>query len=53
MPILTLKAFVVILAMLSMIHIIGAWVDRRNLQKTAALKDWIHRQDKPRTVIYL
>lgn len=50
---LTLKIFVVILAVLAMIHIIGEWVDRRKLQKrTAALKDWIHRQDKRPTVIY-
>ena len=50
---LTLKIFVIILAVLAMIHVIGEWVDRRKRQKrTAALKDWINKQDKPPTVIY-
>jgi hypothetical protein len=53
MPILALRIFVVILAVLAMIHIIGEWVDRRKRQKrTAALNGWIHKQEKPPTVIY-
>ena len=53
MPMLTLKIFVIILAVLAMIHIIGEWVDRRKRQKrTTVLKDWIHKQDKPPRVIY-
>jgi hypothetical protein len=52
-PMLTLKIFVIILAVLAAIHVIGEWVDRRKRQKrTAALKDWMHKQDKPPTVIY-
>jgi len=48
---LTLKIFVVILAVLAMIHIIGEWVDRHKRQKrTATLKCWIEKQDKPSTV---
>ncbi len=50
---LTLKIFVIILAVLAAIHIIGEWVDRRKRQKrTAVLKDWIHKQDKTPTEIY-
>lgn len=53
MPMLTLKIFVIILAVLAMIHMIGEWVDRRKRQKrTAALKTWMVRQDKPPAVIY-
>ena len=53
MPMLTLKIFVLILAALAMIHIVGEWVDRHKRQKrTATLKGWIEKQDKPRTVIY-
>ena len=53
MPMLTLKIFVVILAVLSLIHIVREWVDRRKLQKrTSALKDWIYSQDKPPKVIF-
>ena len=53
MPMLALKIFVIILAVLAMIHIIGEWVDQRKRQKrTAALKIWIDKQDKPPAVIY-
>jgi hypothetical protein len=53
MPMLALKIFVVILAVLAMIHLIGEWVDRQKRQKrTATLKGWIEKQDKPPTVIY-
>ena len=53
MPMLTLKIFVVILAVLAAIHVIGGWVDRQKRQKrTAVLKGWIQKQDKPPTVIY-
>ena len=53
MLMLALKIFVVILAVLAMIHIIGEWVDRRKRQKrTATLKGWIEKQDKPPSVIY-
>jgi hypothetical protein len=53
MPMLTLKIFVIILAVLAMIHMIGEWVDRRKRHKRiAALRTWIDRQDKPPTVIY-
>jgi hypothetical protein len=53
MPILALKVFVIILAVLAIIHMIGEWVDRRKLQKrTTALKGWIDQQDKPPTVVY-
>jgi hypothetical protein len=53
MPMLTLKIFVVILAVLAMIHIIGEWVDRHKRQKrTATLKSWIEKHDRPATVIY-
>jgi hypothetical protein len=53
MPLLTLKIFVVILAVFALIQAIGEWVDRRKRQKrTAVLKDWIHKQDKPPAVIY-
>ena len=53
MPMLMLKIFVFILAVLAMIHIIGEWVDRRKRQKrTAVLKGWMHKQDKPQAVIY-
>jgi hypothetical protein len=53
MPMLTLKIFVIILAVLAIIRMIGVWVDRRKRQKrTAALKTWIDRQDKPPAVIY-
>jgi len=53
MPILALKIFVILLAVLAIIHLIGEWVDRRKLQKrTTVLKDWIHTQDKPQTVVY-
>ena len=53
MPILALKVFVIILAVLAIIHVIGEWVDLRKLQKlTTALQGWIHQQDKPPTVVY-
>ena len=53
MPLLTLKIFVVILALLALIHAIGEWADRRKRQKrTAVLKDWIHKQHKPPAVVY-
>ena len=53
MPMLMLKIIVIMLAMLAAIHIIGQWVDRQKRQKrTAALKGWIQKQDKPPTVIY-
>ena len=53
MPMLTLKIFVSILALLAVINVIGEWLDRRKRQKrTAALKTWISSQDKPPTVIY-
>ena len=53
MPILALKVFVIILAVLAIIHVIGECVDRRKLQKrTTALQGWIHQQDKPPTVVY-
>jgi hypothetical protein len=53
MPMFTLKIFVIILAGLAIIHVIGEWVDRRKLEKrTTALKDWIQKQEKPPTVIY-
>ena len=53
MPMLTLKIIVIILAMLAAIHLIGEWVDRRKRQKrTATLKGWIEKQDKPPSVIY-
>jgi hypothetical protein len=50
---LTLKIFVIILAVLATIHMIGEWVDRRKRHKrAAALRTWMDRQDKPPTVIY-
>jgi hypothetical protein len=53
MPMLALKIFVVILAVLAMIHLIGEWVDRQKRQKrTATLKGWIEKQEKTPTVIY-
>jgi len=53
MPMLALKIFVIILAVLAMISLIAQWVDRRKLQKrTEALKGWIHKQDKPPAVVY-
>jgi hypothetical protein len=53
MPMLALKVFVIILAVLATIHLIGEWLDRRKRQKrTAVLKTWIDRQDKPPAVIY-
>jgi hypothetical protein len=53
MPMLTLRIFVIILAVLVVIHLVGEWVDRRKRQKrSAVLKGWIHQQDKPPTVIY-
>jgi len=53
MPMLTLRIFVIILAALAMIHMIGEWVDRQKRQKrAAALKGWIQKQDQPPTVIY-
>jgi hypothetical protein len=53
MPLLALKIFVVALAVLAMIHIVEEWVTRRKSQKrTAALKDWIHEQDRLPSVIY-
>ena len=53
MPMLMLEIFVVILAMMAMLHLIGEWVTRRKSQKrTAALKQWIQGQDKPPGVIY-
>jgi hypothetical protein len=53
MPMLALKIFVVILAVLAMIHLIGEWVDRQKRQKrTATLKGWIEKQEKSPTVIY-
>ena len=53
MPMLMLKAFVVILAVLATIHIAGEWVTRRKRQKrTDALKGWIYRQNEPSTEIY-
>ncbi len=53
MPLLTLKIFVVILAVPAIIHIIRQWVTRRKGQKrTEALKGWIQKQDKPPAVIY-
>jgi hypothetical protein len=36
MPMLALKIFVIILAVLTMIHIIGEWIDRRKRQKRTA-----------------
>ena len=53
MPLLTLKIFVVILAVLATIHVIREWVARRKGQKrTIALKGWIQKQDQPPAVIY-
>ena len=53
MPLVALKIFVVILAVLATIHAIGEWVARRKRQKrTAVLKGWIGRQDPPPAVIY-
>jgi hypothetical protein len=53
MAMLALKIFVVILAVLAMIHLIGEWVDRQKRQKrTATLKGWIEKQEKTPTVIY-
>ena len=53
MPMLTLKIFVIILAVLAIIHVIGQWVDRQKRQKrTAVLKGWIQKQDKPPMVVY-
>jgi len=53
MPMLALKIFVVILAVLAMIHLIREWVDRQKRQKrTATLMGWIEKQEKTPTVIY-
>jgi len=53
MPMLTLRIFVVMLAVLALIHVIGEWVDRQKRQKrAAALKGWIQKQDKPPAIIY-
>ena len=53
MPLLTLKIFVVILAVLATIHVIGEWVARRKGQRrTIALQGWIRKQDKPPAVVY-
>ncbi len=53
MPMLMLRTFVVILAVLTTIHIAGEWVARRKRQKrTDALKGWIYRQNEPPTEIY-
>ncbi|MEO8049223.1 MAG: hypothetical protein ABI833_02305 [Acidobacteriota bacterium] len=50
---LSLKLVVVGLAALAMIQLIGEWIVRRNRQKRdAALKIWIHTQDKRPRVVY-
>ncbi len=53
MPILTLKIFVLVLAVLAVLRAIGEWADRHKRQKRIAiLKGWIQKQDRPPTVIY-
>lgn len=49
---LILKAFVVILAIRTIIHIVGEWITERKRQRRAAtLKDWIHKQDKAADIV--
>ena len=53
MPVLMLRTFVVILAVLATIHAIGEWIIRRKRQKrSVSLKGWIQQQVKRPTVIY-
>jgi len=53
MPILTLKIFVLVLAVLALLRVIGEWVDGYKRQKrTAVLKGWIQKQDKPPMVVF-
>jgi len=53
MPMLVLKTFVAILAVLTTIHMAGEWVARRKRERrNHALKGWIYKQNEPPTVIY-
>ena len=52
MRFLILKTFVVILALLTIIHMVGEWITKRRRQRRAAtLKDWIHKQDKAAEIV--
>jgi len=49
---LILKTFVVILALLTIIHMVRGWITERKRQRRAAtLKDWIHKQDKAADIV--
>jgi hypothetical protein len=52
MLMLVLEIFVGLFALLTALHL-GDWVTRpKGQRRSAALKVWIDKQEKPRTVIY-